>query len=183
MKTVGLLLAAGTSQRFGDQNKLLAPYRGKPLIAHAADAMRACALDARVAVVRDSDVAGLLDAFAIVPPKEGTPSQADSLHAGVRACLDLRPDRILVTLGDMPLVTPAHLQAVVLRCTTSIGSASSDGTRRMPPACFPVAVASKLLGIQGDTGAAALLKTLPDQALVMSAQDMLKDVDRAVDLS
>jgi CTP:molybdopterin cytidylyltransferase MocA len=182
-KTVGLLLAAGASQRFGDQNKLLAHYRGKPLIAHAADAMRACALDHMVAVVRDDDVAALLSAFAIVAPKNTEPAQSDSLSAGIRVCLDQNPDRILVVLADMPRITSAHLQAVIVRCTPSRASASSDGSRRMPPACFPAARVGELLSMQGDTGAAALLRALPNEALVMTAPAMLKDVDVAGDLS
>jgi hypothetical protein len=51
-----VLLAAGASTRFGAGNKLLAELGGRPLIAHAADALLASGVDEIVVVTgRDSE--------------------------------------------------------------------------------------------------------------------------------
>jgi len=189
MTTVGLLLAAGHSRRFGEENKLLAPYRGKPLVSHAADAMRDAELDHLVAVVSDDQVAKLLDGFDLCRlTADGLPQSA-SLRAGILHWSALspltladRPPRILVILGDMPLVTSGHLRAVVDRCTDHSASASTDGQRRMPPACFPASKIDDLLEVTGDRGAGPLVKALPDEALVHASPAMLKDVDTVADL-
>ncbi len=182
MRTVGLLLAAGHSRRFGPQNKLLADFRGKPLVIHSAEAMRNAGLDGLVAVVTDQAVADHLADFTLVWPEEADPEQSDSLRAGVQAALDIGWDRLLIGLGDMPLVTAVHVRAVVDRCTQKRASASTDGTHRTPPACFPTSMADALLALRGDRGAGSLLQALPAEALVEAPAGMLKDVDLVTDL-
>lgn len=196
MMTVGLLLAAGHSRRFGEDNKLLVPYRGKPLVSHAADAMRDAGLDHLIATVSDERVADLLDGFDICRlVADGLPQSA-SLRAGILHQSALSPhvfadglhdfadglSQILVVLGDMPLVTSEHLRAVVDRCSANSASASTDGKRRMPPACFPASMTEDLLAVTGDRGAGPLLKALPDEALVEAPKGMLKDIDTVEDL-
>ena len=39
MKTLGVLLAAGASRRFGAEDKLLAPWQGQPLVMAASRAL------------------------------------------------------------------------------------------------------------------------------------------------
>ena len=38
MKIAGLILAAGKSSRMGDDNKLMMPFQGKPMLSHVVDA-------------------------------------------------------------------------------------------------------------------------------------------------
>lgn len=196
MTTTGLLLAAGHSRRFGQDNKLLVPYRGKPLVLHAADAMRDTGLDHLIATVSDERVADLLHGFDVCRlTADGLPQSA-SLRAGILHQSALSPhvfadglhdfadglSQILVVLGDMPLVTSDHLRAVVGRCSADSASASTDGKRRMPPACFPASMTKDLLATTGDRGAGPLLKAVPEDALVEAPKSMLKDVDTVDDL-
>lgn len=196
MTTTGLLLAAGHSRRFGEDNKLLVPYRGKPLVLHAADAMRGAGLDHLIATVSDERVADLLDGFDVCRLSADGLPQSASLRTGILHWSALSPhdfadgplgfadglSQILVVLGDMPLVTSDHLRAVVARCSANSASASADGKRRMPPACFPASMTEDLLALTGDRGAGPLLKALPNEALVETPEGMLKDVDTAADL-
>ncbi|MGV3695286.1 MAG: NTP transferase domain-containing protein, partial [Paracoccus marcusii] len=92
MTCTGLLLAAGASRRFGPSDKLLAPVAGMPLVAHAAQAMRATPLDDRIAVIANPALAPLLDGFRIVLIAQG--QQSDSLRAGLSAAGN--PDRLLI---------------------------------------------------------------------------------------
>lgn len=175
----GLLLAAGASRRFGDANKLLAPLAGRPLVAAAAEAMRALPLDRRIAVISDARLIPLLDGFHIVQISQG--QQSDSLRAGLAAAAD--PARLLIALGDMPLVTTAHLAAILATCTDDLPAASrNQDSGPMPPACFPRSWLDRLGALTGDQGAGRLIRDLPDAQLI-TARDLLSDIDTREDLA
>ena len=180
MKTAGLLLAAGRSERFGTQDKLLAQVRGAPLVTHAMAALRGIGPDVLIAVTRSEEVAQLFGPCEVVAP-EG-PLQGDSLRAGIAAAVRHGADRALVVLGDMPLVGTDHLQAVLARCTARTASATTDGTRPMPPACFPGVLFPALLKIEGDQGARDLIMAIPEDGLVRAGPERLADVDTSADL-
>lgn len=193
MTRIGLLLAAGHSVRFGPQDKLLSAYSGQPLVTHAAHAMRQCGLDHLVASVSNAQVGELLPGFILTGPSGDRPDQSASLRAGLAACQALdparRPDesddelRVLLVLGDMPHVTADHLKKLLQTCTDDTGAASSDGSHRSPPACFPGRHLDQLLKSQGDRGARDYLRALPSQALVMCDAAMLRDIDVPADLA
>ncbi|WP_265500806.1 nucleotidyltransferase family protein [Paracoccus beibuensis] len=172
MIRTGLLLAAGASRRFGPADKLLALVYGRPLVQHAADAMRRAPLDHRIAVIANPALRPLLTGFRIVEiiSKE----QSDSLRAGLAEAG--QPDRLVIALGDMPDVTPDLLAQVLDRTTHESPAASHDGQRPMPPACFPRAWLPRLATSCGDRGAAGLLRDLPERRLV-HAPALLRDVD------
>ncbi|SDF40316.1 nucleotidyltransferase family protein [Limimaricola pyoseonensis] len=175
---VGLLLAAGRSRRFGPQDKLRAPFRGRPLVTHAAAALRASGPDRLLAVCADPAVAAVLDGFEIVPtdPEGG---QSASLRAGARRARALGAAKLLVVLGDMPRVRPELLREVVAACDAAHPAAAHDGTRIMPPACFPAALLPDLEALEGDRGAAALLRGGAPGAvrLCPAAPGLLIDID------
>lgn len=176
--SIGLLLAAGASRRFGAANKLLAPLQGRPLLAHAADALRAARLDRRIAVISAAETEPLLHGFEVIRIPQG--EQSDSLRAGLAAAglpARLLPARLLIALGDMPRVTPALLDAVLDRCTDDLPSASHEaGGPPMPPACFPASWLPRLAALGGDQGAGKLLRDLPATQLV-DATGQLPDID------
>lgn len=183
MTTATILLAAGHSRRFGADDKLLAAHLGRPLVSHAADAIRAFAPDHLVAVTRSDAVASLLSGFEIVSLLSENNTQSDSLGAGLRAVLEHSPDRILILLGDMPGVTPDLLAKVRDGATEDQPSAATDGTTVMPPVCFPASWFPRFQEIKGDRGAGALLRNLPKDQLVLADTMTLKDVDLPEDLS
>lgn len=180
MTTCGLVLAAGRSSRFGAEDKLLADLNGHPLAHYAAAAMCAVPLDRRIVVTGSQAVADLFQGFQVVMLDNSGTVQSDSLRAGVTAARGA--DRLLIALADMPFVTPAHLAAVLERCG-AIGSASTDGTRPMPPACFPATRHDALAELSGDKGAAPLLRALPKTALIPAPFPVLFDVDTPETLS
>lgn len=179
MIRTGLLLAAGASRRFGADDKLLALRDGRPLVAHAAQALRDAGLSDRVAVIANPALAPWLDGFRIVtvPPGGG---QSDSLRAGLAQAGGW--DRLLIALGDMPDVTAAHLDRLMARATDRLAACSHDGTAPLPPACFPRASLPALEALRGDRGAGALLGALPPGQHV-AAPKLLRDIDRPLDLA
>ena len=177
MIRAGLLLAAGASRRFGTEDKLLASLQGRPLIAHAAQAMREAPLERRIAVIANPALSAHLEGFQIVTIPPG--AQSDSLRAGLSAAG--RPDRLLVALADMPFVDAAHLGRVLSAATDETPSASRDRGPPMPPSCFPASWLDRLMTLEGDRGAGSLIHNLP-AASVIPATRLLADIDTASDL-
>ncbi|MEM8581827.1 MAG: nucleotidyltransferase family protein [Pseudomonadota bacterium] len=183
MTLAGILLGAGASRRFGKKDKLLEPLRGKPLVTHAASALRDFAPDHLIGVARSASVIDQLRDFDIVSPNEDDPAQSDSLRAGVARAQDLGASRVLIVLGDMPFITLDLLREVVARSTDTRPSAATDKACALPPACFPAASFPDLMALRGDRGAAALLQDLPETHLVPVSSRLLKDIDTHVDLT
>ncbi len=188
MTTVGIVLAAGASRRFGPENKLLAHFRGGPLVAQAAQAMaelhRAQQVAHYVAVVAEAQVGAVftaVDTGCDIVSLDAPDVQSTSLGAGLARARVLGADRILITLGDMPLITSNDLRGLL--ATAAPITATTDGSTIMPPACFDRAYFDDIAKVQGDRGAGKLLKTLPDEALFSVPTARLSDVDTARDLS
>ena len=99
MTLAAILLAAGRSERFGAQDKLLADYRGAPLVSYAADALRDLSPDVLIAVTGSDRVAAILSDFTIVSPNGPGTGLSDSLRAGISTAHEHGVDRVLVVLG------------------------------------------------------------------------------------
>lgn len=182
MKTVGILLAAGHSRRFGPENKLLANFKGRPLIEHSALALLRANIDHLIAVVASTELKARLDGFDCVSVENANHTQSESLHKGICRAAEVSADRVIIALADMPLVTPNLLNKVLARSGVAGISAASDGRRRMPPACFPKTSFPALLALTGDQGAGALLKEMPETQFIRVPSDLLVDIDTPADL-
>lgn len=161
----GLILAAGAGRRFGDAVKQLAPLRGRPLLQWAVDAQTAVApelLDP-IVVVLGAHAAEIAPAVRFgrassVVCEQWESGQAASLRCGLRALgADRRggPARIVVTLGDAPLISAE----VVARLTgESPGTRAGYGGRPGHPVVLGPAHVAVLLQATGDAGARGLLR-------------------------
>lgn len=175
--SIALLLAAGHSRRFGAQDKLLAPLAGRPLIAHAASALRESGAKHCFAVIRNRALIPYLDGFELVSPKGEEMSH--SLQAGLAAAVEAGPARLLIALGDMPNIPASHLR----RLLTADGiRASQYNGIALPPAAFPAGQWPEASMLNGDSGAGTLLKNLPLEALWPLSPRAAHDVDYIEDL-
>jgi CTP:molybdopterin cytidylyltransferase MocA len=105
--TAGLILAAGAGRRFGPEPKLLADLHGRPVLEHVVAAATA-ALD-RVVVVLGAhadEIRGAVDVGSaeVTVAEDWADGQAASLNHGLALLGD--DEKILVLLGDQPLVSP-----------------------------------------------------------------------------
>ncbi|MEM7741398.1 MAG: nucleotidyltransferase family protein [Pseudomonadota bacterium] len=174
---IGLLLAAGRSRRFGQENKLLHAANGRPLIAYSVEVLRALELDQLIAVISDSEVVKHLAGFDIIYHPSPDQGLGSSLARGALRAQKINAHRLLVALGDMPFVTKNHCQRVLAQCTERVPSASVLSGRTMPPACFPQSMLSSLTKTSGSKGAQHLLSDLPSSALVQGSPSLLADID------
>jgi len=182
MTLAAVLLAAGQSRRFGPQNNQLADLQGKPLIGHAADHIRGLKPDIMIAVTASEAVTELLDDFTVVMAQDN-PVQSGSIRLGIQTAEWLGAQRALIVLGDMPFADAALMGQVAATCTADTPSATTNGTRILPPACFPRSYFNTLKTLQGDKGAAQILHELPPAALSLADTGAIFDIDVPHDLN
>lgn len=179
LKTVGILLAAGRSRRFGESDKLLALWHGEPLVRAAARTLAAAGCDALAAIVSSEAVGDVLPedyALCRVPP--GQPLSA-SFRRACDWALEVGAERLLIALGDMPAIAPDTLRRLVARSES--GACIHRGIR-MPPALLRVEDLRGFALEEGDRGARGLLAALPEEALLPLAEHEARDVDYPQDL-
>lgn len=184
----GVLLAAGTSTRFGDENKLLARRDGDPIVELAARTLVAAGLDPIVVVVgyeadRVAEAVSALPVRTVHNPAFES-GQASSVRTGVRA-LDDDPDAAVVALGDMPFVDPGTVETLVSAYSCGVGdtlAAAHDGVRGNP-VLFDRRFFGPLTAIDGDVGGRGILLEGNDSALVaVDDPGVRRDVDDPGDL-
>ena len=180
-----ILLAAGTSQRFGTDDKLLAPLAGEPLALHAARHIVKLAPRRRIAVCRDDHgtLAQLLAAhgFEIVANPHPERGLSRSLSCGIAEAARGPDVAAMVCLADMPFVGTGHLRKLIARFDPVVAPlvASTNGHAAMPPALFARPLFEMLRSGEGDRGGKALLA---DATLVPAPASELADIDRPDDL-
>ncbi len=173
------ILAAGQSRRFGAADKLTAPFRGKALGLHVADALARQPALQRWVIVRTADhpcqsgwrAAG----FEPVVNPDAAQGQGTSLRCAAQLADQAGADALMVCLADMPLVPPAHFAALVAAWQHHAGIvASHDGALISPPAIFARPFFGTLAAASGDHGARHLLT---GAHLVASPAGALTDID------
>ncbi|MEE2943788.1 MAG: nucleotidyltransferase family protein [Pseudomonadota bacterium] len=179
MKTIGILLAAGKSQRFGPEDKLLSTYQGQLLCRYAAEAMRASDADGLVVCISSPSLEPEFDGFQVT---RCGGLQSDSLKAGIKAAIALNADRILVALADMPHITTGTLNTL-LETKASLAACAKNGNRPTVPALFDHTYFDTLLKLEGDQGARKLLQQVAPENMVPISPSEAFDVDTQADLS
>jgi molybdenum cofactor cytidylyltransferase len=182
----GVLLAAGTSSRFGS-DKLLHPLAdGTPIVLRSARTLLA-ALPRSVAVVRDRDgaVAQMLEraGLGIVECRSQPPGMGASIACGVSATR--YADGWVIALADMPFVGPAAVEAVAsaLRAGAPLAAPWCRG-RRGHPVGFADRFGHSLTGLTGDAGARGILDGHAAEVRRLPWEDegVLRDIDVPADL-
>ena len=111
-----VIVAAGSSRRMGaSQSKVLMNLAGRPVLSYSLDALCACPLIARLAVVCRDEDREKIEKIAAASPKQveliaGGPERQDSVLNGIHVLEDC--DYLLIHDGARPLVTSNLVQAV-----------------------------------------------------------------------
>ena len=189
MTAAAVVLAAGSGSRFtGEGHKLLALFRGRPLVAWAVEAAAGAGLDEVLvvegAVLLSEALAGT-EARSPVPVRRlvnarWAEGQAGSLAVAVEAAASAGHDAVVVGLADQPLVPSGAWRAVAAATATLVAVATYGGRRRNP-----VRLASAvwpLLSRDGDEGARELMRRRPDLVGEVACQGEPVDVDTVEDL-
>ncbi len=190
-KAAVIILAAGRSERFGVDNKLLHLIDGTPMIRCTAEQVLGAGLgDVIVVTGHDADeVERALRGLRVRCIRNATPwaGMGISLATGANA-LGTEPEAAFVVLGDMPTLKPGTL-AIMLDALDPKGGHDivvpvHDG-RRGHPVLFAARYFTQLCALSGDTGARAILNAHPERVHAQPVDDpgTLLDIDTPADLS
>lgn len=139
-----VVLASGESARFGDSDKLLAPFHGKPLLAHALMALPGDVFIRRLVVTRGAEAAALAKSLGFDVLLHDKPDVSDTIRLGIARMRGL--DGCLFCVGDQPLLradTVRRLAAAFAAEPARIVRAAFDG-RGGNPVLFPQALFGEL---------------------------------------
>lgn len=179
-----VVLAAGMGTRMGAAKQLL-PFRGKSLLEHVLDSLRAteaaeivlvlgfAAEEIRQRVPLDAAKVVLNDAY-----REG---MASSLRAGI-ASVDPTSEAALIVLADQPFVRPDTMNRLIAE-THTVAIPTYKGKRgnpvRIGRRLFP-----RALRLSGDTGCRALFSAHADEIAEIPVDDpgILIDFDTQADV-
>ncbi len=184
-RVAALVLAAGRSRRMGTRNKLLAVVDGVPMVARVVDAALA-SVDAGVYVVTGHEHEQVASVLAgrkvrLVHNPDYAEGLSTSLRAGL-AALGEDVDAVLVCLGDMPRVSPAHMDKLIAAFDPNQGRAICVPMwqgRRGHPVLWARQFFAEMRTIKGDVGARHLLGEYADLTCEVPVADdgVLVDVD------
>jgi len=178
-----LILAAGSSNRFGrDKRRALGPWQG-PLLHHVLALYRPIFAD--LAVVTGADDAFGIEACRLFEARLVVNSRAwrgigSSLAVGMGWLIEGGFAGVVVGLADMPWIAPATIVEVKqalsrdLRPVAPVWQGESGFPRGIPAAHF-----DRLRSLDGDHGAGALLDWHP---LPCDDPGVRRDVDRPEDV-
>lgn len=182
MGTLGVVLAAGGGSRFaGPTHKLLAPLRGRPLLAWVLDAVLAAGLDDVVVVARDDTTRHLIpSSVGVVLNADWASGMATSLQVARRYATPRGHHALVVGLGDQPGVPASAWRAVAAAVGTPI-SVATYGTQRRNPVRLHRDVWDEL-PLTGDEGARRLIRLRPELVTEVPCDGSPVDVDTVADL-
>lgn len=194
----GILLAAGTSSRFGESNKLLANVTeestdGEPIVRRAARTLVDAHVDPVISVL-GHEATRVGDALADLPVRtvvndDYRSGQASSVRTGIEAVRRtgpaVAPEAVVIALGDMPFVSARTVDSLVAAYAAGVGDAlapAHDGVRGNP-VLFDRRYFDDLAAVEGDVGGRQILLEGDASALVVvDDPGVRRDVDTRRDL-
>lgn len=176
-----ILLASGSSKRFGPDDKLLATLNGRAMGSYAASLFQDQRSAHHCVVVPQSapERAALYCAHGwhILTNPKPERGQGSSLAIAARHLLSTKASSALILLADMPFVTEAYLQSMMKSASAGQAVMSQCADILQPPALFPRSTFSLLAEASLDIGARAIFKGLPNTATHPLSAPMARDID------
>lgn len=187
MSLVCAVLAAGGSTRLGTPKQLL-HVQGEPLVRRAVQAACGTTCD-HVAVVLGahadavSSALGSSRAVQLSNAAWSSGGMASSMHVAVRWAAVLHAEALLLCVCDQPHLTTAHLARLIAAYTTERRNIASRYRDTLGvPALITKQHFDRLLAIEGDRGAAPLLRSGIDVGVVDWSEGAI-DLDTAGDVA
>lgn len=175
-----VLLAAGQSERFGDQNKLEIEFLGKPVGLHVVTALENMPFRQRIVVTDGCSLDFAGRDFTVIHNPDPSTGMAGSVKLGIAYAKERDAQAVLIALADMPRVTASHIYHLLDAAEGDDAVvASSDGVQPRPPALFGRGRFDFLMTLKGDMGARDLVRA--GKHVVTTAAELI-DIDTPEDL-
>ena len=180
-----VVLAAGRSTRMGPVNKLVAPFDGRAMVRAVVDELEGSSV--RPVVVVTGHEAGRVEAVLagtdvrLVHNPEYRQGLSGSIRAGL-AALPESTEAAVICLGDMPLVTSAHVDKLVAAFDPGEGREICvpvfEG-KGGNPVLFARRFFDEIAAVRGDVGARHLIGEYEEYVCEVTMDDraVLVDID------
>ena len=183
---IGILLAAGSSRRFGSDKLIQSLPNGQFVAIQAYNNLRQATDQVLVVVKPDNQslITQLQSADAdIVLCLNTEQGMGNSLACGIRASLEAKG--WVIALADMPWIKPGTIKQITneLNSGAAIIAPIWQGQRGHPVG-FSAIFGSELAQLQGDTGAKSLIQANIHHLKLIDCNDpgILQDIDYPADL-
>jgi molybdenum cofactor cytidylyltransferase len=183
-----IILAAGSSSRFGDTKQLL-HFNGKTLLQHVI--AEATATGAEPIVVVTGANADRVskeiksEKVEIVFNKDWEQGMASGIVIGLKKAIALNNEleKVIIAVCDQPFVSSSLFQQLVEKQNESVKHivASTYADTIGTPALFTKKYFDPLMGLTGDQGAKILLKKYSDDLATVDFPDGHIDIDTQAD--
>lgn len=183
-----IVLAAGRSSRFG-RPKALASTGEASFISHILKTLSDAGISERIVVCREGDKAVAGEAERAVPPAmvidnpDADRGQLSSLLTGLDAIDRPDVDGVLVTLVDMPLVSPSTVRRLIeaAAASSAVVIRASYAGRHGHPVIFKRAAFDALRRADPSVGAKAVVHAMATEDVEVSDGGVVEDVDTPAD--
>src|SRR5712692_2325005 len=179
-RSVGVVLAAGSSRRMGSPKQLLR-IGGRPLLEVVVGHANASRLDEVLVVLGAAadEIRSQVDfgrARVLINPDHAT-GMASSLRAGL-AALDGDVDLAMVILGDQPDVAGRLDRLLDLQEESGLPAAAlSFGDLLHPPVVMRRELWGDLMALEGDVGCRAVIRARPEMVARLPVGELNHPVD------
>lgn len=164
-----VVMASGVGKRFGS-NKLMADFRGEPLLCRALDATEGI-FARRVVVTRHREVEQLCRGWKVECLLHDLPQRSDTVRLGLEALQGV--ESCLFCPGDQPLLcrdTVAAMALCALQEPQSIWRAAFEG-RPGAPVLFPGWAFPELRSLPEGAGGGAVIQKHPERVRLLPVRD------------
>lgn len=182
-----IILAAGESKRFGS-TKQLADYGGEPLVLRAVRLAEEICGDHSV-LVAGNDWQRVVIACR---PQRGFFVRNDDYDSGISSSIACgvgavahTANAVLLMMADQPLIAVGNLNSLIDKwreAPNDIVVSEYSGVQG-PPVIFPAHCFDRLMRLEGDQGARALLKDAGYSVSGLAFDEAAVDIDTAEDLA
>ena len=193
MSVSALILAAGESRRFNGI-KLLAKINGKTLLEIVVEKIHRSSVEncyiclgAHFDQLRDQLKDQLKDLIPehceVVVSKNWQSGIGHSIADSIKAITN-KEERVLIVLADQILLSVEHINQLIEISNNNTDKIVATSAKEilMPPAIFPKQYFSELEKLEGDKGAAKLLKNESKRVISIVYENAAYDIDTQEDL-
>lgn len=175
------ILAAGSSRRFGDADKLTAKLHGKMLGLHISDRVANLGWGGQAIICANSNIPCAMgwrqSGYHLHINADAHRGMGSSVALAAKCARAAGAGALMLLLADMPFVSTAHIKALLEAAPIGLESAllaSWDGCNSSPPALIGRQYWDQLAVLDSDIGARALLKKA---GRIAAEPKILADID------
>ena len=164
-----VIMASGLGKRFGG-NKLMAPFRGEPMLCRVLSATEGI-FHRRIVVTRHEEIAALCREKGIEVVFHQLPHRSDTVRLGLEAVGAV--EGCLFCPGDQPLLRQETVAALALAGVNDSGSIWRPCFEETPgsPVLFPKWSFPELKELPEGKGGGFLIKKYPERLAMVSVRD------------